>query len=57
MLRLSGMTCVLPAWNVLEALNLPMLKRGRELADAEEDERRRREGHPPQSEAVRADPG
>ena len=27
---LSGMTCVLPAWSILEVLNMPELKNGRD---------------------------
>ncbi len=31
---LSGMTCVLPAWTILEVLNMPELKKGRDIANA-----------------------
>lgn len=45
---LSGMGCVLPAWTILEVLNLPALQRQRQ-AD-EDDELRRRDRHPPAPE-------
>ena len=32
---LSGMTCVLPAWSILEVLNLPNLKKVRDAANVE----------------------
>ncbi len=48
---LSGMTCVLPAWNIREVLDQPKLKRRREAADARGAERRAREGAPPEAEA------
>ena len=32
---LSGMTCVLPAWSILEVLNMPTLKNGRDVVNAE----------------------
>jgi hypothetical protein len=47
---LSGMTCVLPSWYILEVLNLPHLKQARERGDAKEAERREREGSPPEPE-------
>lgn len=50
---LSGMTCVLPAWNIHDILDLPKLKRQREAADARESERRAREGWPPEAEAAK----
>ena len=31
---LSGMTCVLPAWSILEVLNMPVLKKVRDNANA-----------------------
>jgi hypothetical protein len=49
---LSGMTCVLPAWNIIEVLNLPDLVDHRERQDASEEERRRREGAPPEPESA-----
>jgi hypothetical protein len=47
---LSGMTLVLPAWNIADVLNLPRLKAEREAADDAEAARRAREGDPPVSE-------
>jgi hypothetical protein len=41
---LSGMTCVLPAWNILDVLNLPHLKEARDQDDAQTEERQAREG-------------
>lgn len=32
---LSGMTCVLPAWSIMDVLNMPKLKEAREQSDAE----------------------
>jgi hypothetical protein len=43
---LSGMTCVLPAWYILEVLNLPRLKKHREWQDSIEEQKRLREGAP-----------
>ena len=48
---LSGMTCVLPAWAILEVLNLPKLKNLRDAVEKAERARRDREGHPPEAEA------
>jgi Trypsin-like peptidase domain len=41
---LSGMTCVLPAWNIMEVLNLPKLLEQRRRGDDRESERLRQEG-------------
>jgi hypothetical protein len=43
---LSGMTCVLPAWSILEVLNLPKLTAERAYYDDLEEERRRHIGVP-----------
>lgn len=51
---LSGMTCVLPAWIILEVLNSPKLKAQRDAADDAEQARRDREGHPPEAEVPAA---
>jgi hypothetical protein len=40
------MSCVLPAWNIIEVLNLPDLVDHRERQDTTEEERRGREGAP-----------
>ncbi len=48
----SGMSCVLPAWCILEVLNMPRLKQWREEADDREAERRRVEGLPPEPEVT-----
>ena len=50
---LSGMTCVLPAWNILEVLNLPKLRERRRRGDEVFEERMLSEGPPPEPEAAR----
>jgi hypothetical protein len=47
---LSGMSCVLPGWNILEVLNLPPLAHKRGQLELEIEEQRRREGAPPDPE-------
>jgi hypothetical protein len=47
---LSGMACVLPAWTILNVLNMPKLRQQREEADKREAERRQREGTPMEPE-------
>lgn len=49
---LSGMTCVLPAWTILEVLNMPKLKAIRDADNAFFAEKYRREGKPPNSESA-----
>ena len=44
---LSGMTCVLPAWNIIDVLNHNTLKRAREYDDAAEESRLRDAGKMP----------
>jgi len=50
---LSGMTCVLPAWYLQEALDMPALRRLRERSDDITEARFRREGYPPEPEDPR----
>jgi len=44
---LSGMTCVVPGWDILEVLNLPELQGQRKNADLYYDQKFRRDGLPP----------
>lgn len=49
---LSGMTVVLPAWSIMEVLNLPSLKQSREQANARERAERDRAGAPIEESAL-----
>jgi hypothetical protein len=53
---LSGMTCVLPAWMILQVLNVKKLRDQRAKRDDELAERFRRQGHPPEAESANAAP-
>jgi hypothetical protein len=46
----SGMTCVLPAWNIQEVLDLPTLREKREMEEKLLDEYVREHGMPPTAE-------
>lgn len=48
---LSGMTCVLPAWCILEVLDMPKFKKQRAEGDMYFEEKYKREGFPPEAES------
>jgi len=48
----SGMTCVIPAQNILDLLNMPEVKNERTKGDEKYGIRRRKTGFPPKAESV-----
>jgi hypothetical protein len=43
---MSGMTCVIPAWKILEVLNLDKFKEQRRVAELERKQKRRKSSNP-----------
>lgn len=49
---LSGMTCVLPSWTIMEVIDMPELKKIRDHSDAVWAEKLKESGLPPDAEVV-----
>jgi hypothetical protein len=50
---LSGMTCVLPAWSIIDVLNMPILRKMRGEAEVNRQEYYSKHGFPPHVEDTR----